>query len=332
MRLAFAGTPPFAVPALNALAGSGHQLAAVFTQPDKPAGRGRGLAMSAVKSRAVELGLCVHQPTSFKSPEVLEQLDELRLDALVVVAFGLLLPPAALRLPALGCFNIHASLLPRWRGAAPIQRAILAGDRVTGITIMRMEQGLDTGPILLARALDIAPTETAASLSARLAPLGGELILEALAALTEGTARELVQPTDGAIYAKKIDKTEALIDWHADAASIERKVRAFNPAPVAETRLRGEQLRIWEASLPETEPAAAADAQEAESAGGAEGAWGGKGAAPGTVLSASRRGLDVACGSGVLRLLRVQSPGRKPVPAAQFAQGRSLAGARLDLS
>ncbi len=329
LRLAFAGTPSFAVPALDALVTCGHRVLGVFTQADRPAGRGQAVKMSAVKQRARELGLPVHQPQTFKSAESLQLLGELGVDALIVAAYGLILPPAALAVPARGCFNIHASLLPRWRGAAPIQRAILAGDRVTGITIMRMEQGLDTGPMLARRELDIAATDTAATLQDRLARLGGALVCEALAALAAGTGREVPQPPDGVTYAAKIQKPEARIDWRDAALSLERKVRAFDPAPVAETHLHGVQLRIWAAELlEESDPLAGAAAGAAAAGAGAAL----DAVLPGTVLCASRQGIDVACGRGVLRLTRVQAPGRKPVAAAQFAQGRQLTGARFDPS
>jgi methionyl-tRNA formyltransferase len=320
LRLAFAGTPSFAIPALDALA-CGHRILAVFTQADRPAGRGQAVKMSAVKQRARELGIPVHQPHTFKSVEALQLLGELGVDALIVAAYGLIIPPGALALPALGCFNIHASLLPRWRGAAPIQRAILAGDPMTGITIMRMEQGLDTGPMLARRELDIGATDTAATLNDRLAGVGGALVCEVLAALAAGTVREIPQPAEGVTYAAKIQKAEARIDWRDDAALLERKVRAFDPAPVAETRLGGEQLRIWAAQVLE------ASDDPAGAAGAGQGAM-----LPGTVLGVSRLGIEVICGRGVLRLTRVQAPGRKPVAAGQFAQGRSLTGARFDPS
>jgi methionyl-tRNA formyltransferase len=313
MRLGFAGTPEFAVPALDAL----HQalrVCAVFTQPDRPAGRGQTLHASAVKARAADLALPVYQPASFKSPEALEILRALNLDALVVVAYGLILPAAALRLPARGCINIHASLLPRWRGAAPIQRALLAGDAKTGITIMRMEEALDTGPILAARAMDIAAHDTAKTLHDRLALLGAALIVETLALGEAGAGSEVPQPSLGVTYAAKIDKAEASIDWRQDALQIWRQVRALNPWPVAETRLNGAQLRVWEAEV--REPPAIAQQ------GAGEGP-------PGVVLAAAHGGIDVACGRGVLRILRLQLAGRKPLAAREFIQGQRLDGARF---
>jgi methionyl-tRNA formyltransferase len=314
LRLAFAGTPEFAVPALDALARTAH-IAAVFTQPDRPAGRGQPLHSSPVKNRAAELGLTVHQPVSFKSPEALDILQNLAVDAFVVVAYGLILPAAALGLPRLGCINIHASLLPRWRGAAPIQRALLAGDAKTGITIMQMQAGLDTGPMLAMRSVDIGVRETAKTLHDRLAGLGAELIVETLAALSAGDARPIPQASEGVTYAAKIDKGEALIDWRQDAMHICRRVRAFNPWPIAETRFDGAQLRLWDAEVRDA-PTLQQDVPLT-------------GLPPGSVLAATQDGIDVACGRGVLRILRLQLAGRKPLRAAEFTQGQRLQGARF---
>lgn len=311
MRLGFAGTPEFAVPALDALMRSRHSVVAAFTQPDRPAGRGQVVRLSAVKRRALELQVAVHQPRSFKTPDAEAILRELALDALVVVAYGLILPAAVLELPVLGCFNIHASLLPRWRGAAPIQRALLAGDEVTGITIMRMEAGLDTGPMLGARELPIGPGDTGGSLHDRLALLGGELVVEALDAVAAGRIEAVPQPSSGITYAEKISKAEATINWHEDVQSIQRRVRAFNPWPVAETTLNGLQLRVWEAA---TVPSAA----QSPSAG-----------LPGDVIAVSPAGIDVACGRGALRIQRLQLAGRKPLPAREFIKSQHLAGAKF---
>ncbi len=307
MRLGFAGTPAFAVAALDALARSGHTLVAVLTKPDRPAGRGQRVLPSPVKQRALELGLPVMQPATLKSPDALESLRNLHLDALVVVAYGLILPAPVLAVPSLGCFNIHASLLPRWRGAAPIQRALLAGDPVTGVTIMRMEAGLDTGPILAARAIEVAPDETGGTLHDRLALLGAELLRETLDALAQGPVPETPQPASLVTYAEKISKAEAEIDWCEDAVEVLRKVRAFNPAPVAQTRFADKQLRIWEAKL------APAPREEAFP--------------PGTVIDAAEHGIDVACGRGALRIGRLQLEGRKPLAAAEFLRSQRLAGA-----
>jgi methionyl-tRNA formyltransferase len=309
LKLGFAGTPDFAVPALQRLA-AGHRIAAVFTQPDRPSGRGRELHMSPVKRRALELGLTVHQPETFKTAEALEMLRAAQVEALIVVAYGLILPAAALRLPRLGCFNIHASLLPRWRGAAPIQRALLAGDAITGVTIMRMEAGLDTGPMLASSRVRIEANDTAKTLHDRLAPVGAQLMAETLEGLHSGRAREVAQPADGVTYAAKIDKAEAQIQWQHSAEEISRQVRAFNPWPMAETRLNGEQLRIW-----------AAEAIESPALQGT--------ASPGSVLTAAPEGIDVVCGSGVLRILNLQLAGRKPLPAAEFLRGQRLDGTRF---
>ena len=275
---------------------------------------------SPVKTRAIERGLPVYQPLSFKSAEAIELLRGLRLDALVVVAFGLILPPAALDSPTYGCINIHASLLPRWRGAAPIQRALLAGDAKTGITIMRMDPGLDTGPMLAVVETDIGADDTAKTLHDRLARLGAEVIGETLDALRNGRVREAPQPSDGVTYADKINKAEALIDWHQDAQQIWRQVRAFNPWPVAETRLGGAQLRIWEAEPREAGASGLLSAHSAQPRADA---------LPGTVLAAAPEGIDVACGRGVLRLLRLQLAGRKALSAREFIQGQRLDGERF---
>jgi methionyl-tRNA formyltransferase len=313
LRLGFAGTPQFSVAALDALLRSRHRVVAVFTQPDRPAGRGRILHASAVKQRAVAAGLDVLQPASFKTPDAAAALARLQLDALVVVAYGLILPAAVLALPKLGCFNIHASLLPRWRGAAPIQRALLAGDTATGVTIMRMEAGLDTGPVLAVREVQIGERETAGSLHDRLAPLGGELLVETLDAVAAGRAHEQVQSPVGITYAEKITKAEALIDWREAAPSVLRRVRAFNPWPIAETRMNGAQLRVWEAELaPGTATIRSSDAT-------------GAAPPPGSVVAASSAGIDVACGDGALRLLRLQLAGRKPLAAPEFLKSQRVA-------
>jgi methionyl-tRNA formyltransferase len=266
--------------------------------------------MSPVKRRALELKLAVYQPTTLKSAEALEILRSAEIDALVVVAYGLILPPAILSLPELGCINIHASLLPRWRGAAPIQRALLAGDSSTGVTIMRMEAGLDTGPMLAVRSLKIGERDTAKTLSDRLARMGAELMAETLEDLALRRGREVPQPADGVTYAEKLKKTEALIHWRQDAAQIWRQVRAFNPWPVAETRWNGQQLRIWDAELLDSRPYTA-------------------GADPGTVLGAAEDGIDVACGQGALRLLRLQLAGRKALTAGEFLKGQRFTAARF---
>jgi len=323
LRIVFAGTPEFSVPALDALHADGHRIVAVYTQPDRPAGRGRAVASSPVKRRAEQLGLVVEQPATLRSPEAQARLAMHAPDVMVVVAYGLILPPPVLEIPRLGCLNIHASLLPRWRGAAPIQRAVLAGDTRTGISIMQMDAGLDTGPELLRRELDIGPRETGGELHDRLATVGASAIAEALAGVANGTLVARPQAIDGVTYAAKIRKDEARIDWSRPALEIDRLVRAFNPWPVAETRLDGEQVRIWEAQPFEgfaTEP----------------GKWGHsyfssgkKGMSPGTVLDEPGR-LVVATGDGALEVLRLQLPGRKPVSAADVLNARDLRGRRFE--
>jgi len=307
-----------------------------MTKPDRPAGRGRRLQMSPVKHRALSLGLPVLEPTSLKPPEAAEALRAFELDALVVVAYGLILPPAVLGVPRLGCFNIHASLLPRWRGAAPIQRALLAGDPVTGITIMRMQEMLDAGPVLEVRAIDIGAHDTAGTLQERLAALGAELICHVLDALAAGRAVERPQPTAGVTYAAKISKDEALIDWRESAVAVLRRIRAFNPFPVAETRLGGAQVRIWEAERVCASHAAPAPAGSSALAAGSSALAAGSSALatagappPGSVLATSPGGIDVACGEGVVRVTRLQLAGRKPLTAAEFLHAQPLAGARF---
>jgi methionyl-tRNA formyltransferase len=312
LKLAFAGTPEFAVPALTALRAAGHEILAVYTQADRPAGRGRLLQASPVKQRAQHCGIAVHQPATFRSAEALDLLASLGIDAFIVVAYGLILPAEALAVPPLGCLNIHASLLPRWRGAAPIQRAILSGDAITGVTIMRMEEGLDTGPVLAAQAVDIWEQDSAQSLSRRLSLLGATMICETLDALSCGPVATVAQASAGVTYAAKISKAEAQIDWHGDAEGIARKVRAFNPWPIAETHFNERQLRIWEA--------AAAGAPAVPPPGTAP---------PGTVLGVSTAGIEVACGQGVLRITRLQAPGGKVLDAQQFANSAQLLGAQF---
>ncbi len=310
LRILFAGTPEFAVPPLDALHAAGHEIVAVYTQPDRPAGRGQVLTASPVKRRALELGLTVEQPPTLKSAEAVERLRACRADLMVVVAYGLILPQAVLDVPRLGCWNIHASLLPRWRGAAPIQRALQAGDAATGITIMRMDAGLDTGPMLLERATPIGAREAAGELHDRLARLGAEAIVAAIDAWQDGHLVPRPQPAEGATYAAKIRKEEARIDWSHATVAIDRQVRAFNPWPVAETTWDGRQLRVWRA---EPEPRSPAHA----------------GAVAGTVLESSSGRIVVATGDGALRLTQVQVAGRRAMTAEEFLRANSLAGAQL---
>ena len=306
-RIVFAGTPEFSVAALDALHAAGHRIVAVYTQPDRPAGRGRTLSASPVKRRALELGLHVEQPATLKSAESAAGLASHGPDLMVVVAYGLILPQAILDVPRRGCLNIHASLLPRWRGAAPIQRAILAGDTRTGVTIMKMDAGLDTGPMLLVRSLEIGATENAGSLHDRVAMLGADAISDAIGPWMAGGVEPVAQPPDGVTYAAKIRKEEAVIDWGRTAGEIARQVRAFNPWPVAETRWQGQQLRIWEAE-PRDE---------------------GPGAVPGTVVEATGGRLSVAAGSGSLEIRRLQLAGRNATSAAEFLNAHQLLGACL---
>jgi methionyl-tRNA formyltransferase len=307
LRIAYAGTPDFAVPALAALHAAGHDLVAVYTQPDRPAGRGQSVTAGPVKRRALELGIPVLQPATLRTPEAAAALARLGPDLVVVAAYGLILPSPVLEAPRLGCWNIHASLLPRWRGAAPIQRAILAGDGATGITIMQMDAGLDTGPMLLARPVRIDPREDGGSLHDRLAALGAEAIVATIDEWQAGRIRPEPQPAEGVTYAPKIRKDEALIDWTAAASTIDRQVRAFNPWPVAETRWDGRQLRVWAAQPVDQAP----------------------GGAPGEVVVAAGGRIVVAAGTGALALERVQLAGRRAVSAAEFLNAHPLAGVRL---
>lgn len=286
---------------------AGRAPVAVYTQPDRPAGRGRRLQPSDVKRYASDAGLPVNQPESLRDDAAYEALAALAPDLIVVVAYGQILDARVLALPRLGCVNVHASLLPRWRGAAPIQRAILAGDHRTGVSVMRMEAGLDTGPVWLARDEPIAPDDTAGALHDRLAALGARALIDALPAIEAGTP-PVPQPVDGVTYAHKLTKDEARLDWSKPAAELERQVRAFDPWPVAHTTLRdGEVLRVWRASVVPREVAA-----------------------PGTVVAANKDGVDVTTGDGALRLLEVQLPGGRRIPAREFAQQRrELVGTRL---
>ncbi len=306
-RIVYAGTPEFAVPALAALIAAGRPPVAVYTQPDRPAGRGRRLTASPVKQLAQEAGIPVLQPASLKPAEAQADLAGLAPDLMVVAAYGLILPRAVLSIPPLGGLNIHASLLPRWRGAAPIQRAILAGDTETGVCLMQMEPGLDTGPVFACRHLHLEADATAASVHDRLAAMGADLLLERLDAILGGSLAPRPQSGEGVLYAHKIDKGEAWIDWAESARAIDRRVRAFNPWPVAQTAFDGRVLRVH-AARPLPGEAVPGDVP------------------PGTVLAARRDGVDVATGDGILRLQTVQLPGRKPIPASAWAHGGDLAG------
>lgn len=306
LRIIFAGTPDFSVAPLKALLESGHEVVAVYTQPDRPAGRGRKLAASPVKLLAKEQGVPVYQPANFKAQEDVTQLLALQADIMVVVAYGLLLPESVLNAPRLGCINIHASILPRWRGAAPIQRAVMAGDTDSGVSIMQMEKGLDTGPVYLIRRLPLAADETGGSLHDRLSVLGAEALLEALPGIVDGSLPAAVQDNHLSTYAKKLDKKEAAIDWARSAQEIERQVRAFNPWPVAYSPYENANLRIWEARAVE-----------------------GTAAAVGTVMAAGREGIDVATGSGLLRITQLQMPGKRAMSAADFINAQQIQGTIL---
>ncbi len=306
-RLIFAGTPEFAVPSLRLLVADGHSLAAVYTQPDRPAGRGRQPRASPVKIQALAAGIPTRQPVSWRDPAVQAELAALAPDLLVVAAYGLILPPAVLAIPRLGCVNVHASLLPRWRGAAPIQRAILAGDAETGVCIMRMEAGLDTGPVYARASCPIPRGTTGGELHDRLAVLGAETLRTVLPNLLLGRLTPEPQDDIRATYAPKLEKAETELDWARPALELERRVLAFNPHPVAQTQADGQSLRIWRARA-EAEPVATL---------------------PGTVLREGPAGIVVATGAGVLRLTEVQLPGGRPLPVAAFLTAHRLAGRRL---
>jgi methionyl-tRNA formyltransferase len=302
MRLIFAGTPDFAAAALAALMHAGHEVVLVLTQPDRPAGRGMKLTASPVKQLALQAGISVFQPPTLKTPEAQKVIADARAEVMVVAAYGLILPQTVLAMPQHGCLNIHASLLPRWRGAAPIHRAIEAGDSETGITIMQMDAGLDTGAMLLTRALPIAAADTTGTLHDKLAALGAECIIEALRQLERGQLTPIAQPEAGVTYAHKISKAEARIDWYQPAAAIARKIRAYNPYPVAFSELAGEPLRIWRATAREGLPRPS----------------------PGTINTLNNQLFIVECGVGELLLEEVQKPGGKRVSAVQFLQNNPL--------
>ena len=306
MKVAFAGTPEFAAAALEAILAAGFDVPLVLTQPDRPAGRGMQLQPSPVKRVALAAGIPVHQPEKLRTPEQQAPLAAVQADVLVVAAYGIILPQAVLDLPRHGCLNIHASLLPRWRGAAPIHRAIQAGDAATGITIMQMDAGLDTGPMLLSRAEAIHADDTTGSLHDRLSQLGADMIVEALRALPGGLTAT-PQPADGVTYAAKIGKTEASVDWNRPAAELERAIRAFNPFPGAVATLQQTPVKLWRA-------------RAIDAAG-----------TPGEVLLAEGAGVIVACGEGALCITELQKPGGKRLPAADFLRGMPIAaGSRFD--
>lgn len=305
-KIVFMGTPDFAVPTLKALIAH-HTVIGVVTQPDRPAGRSRQVQMSPVKQVALETGIPVFQPEKIRRAEAVAELKQWQPDVYIVAAFGQILPQNVLDIPPHGSINVHASLLPRWRGAAPIQAAVLAGDARTGVALMRLEEGLDTGPVAAVAAIDIGPADTAGMLHDRLARLGADLLMANLAAILDGSARFLAQAAAGATYAPKIAKSDALIDWHEGAIALDRRIRAFNPWPVAQTHLDGVQLRCWLAQpLP--------------------GAAGGERVVPGTVVASGPEGIDVQAGDGLLRLLSVQLSGRQRMDAGVFARSARLDG------
>jgi len=305
LKLIFAGTPAFAVPTLRALLDAGQDIRAVYTQPDRPAGRGRRLTASPVKEAAMTAGLSVLQPLSLRDSTAIRSLDSYGADIMVVVAYGQLLPPPVLSAPQLGCVNVHASLLPRWRGAAPIVRCLLAGDRESGVTIMGMEAGLDTGPMYLRRAIPVEPEETGRSLHDKLAALGAAALLDALPGIADGTSIPERQNEAQATYARKLAKEEARVDWTRSAAELHLRLRAFDPWPVAHTKLGELGLRLWESELPGANV-------------GAE--------PPGRIVRADKTGINVATGKGLLRITRLQPSGKRPMSAAEFLNARRLAG------
>jgi len=303
MHIGFAGTPAFAAAALGAILDAGLAVTLVLTRPDRPHGRGMKVEPGPVKTLARAHGIELLQPAGFGDPAMRERITAIPLDVLVVAAYGLILPRPLLDWPRHGCINIHASLLPRWRGAAPIQRALLAGDRETGVSLMHLNEGLDTGPIIARYALSIAASETAGSLEEKLAHLGARAIVEALRELQrEGRLAAIAQPEQGVTYAAKIDRSEARIDWGQEAPAIERRIRAFNPAPGAQATIGGETVKLWQAAaLPE------------------------RSGTPGTVVRADAEGIAVACGQGTLNITALQRPGGKRLSAAAFLAGHRVA-------
>jgi len=308
LRVAFAGTPEIAAITLRALLDSDHEVVGVLTQPDRPAGRGRRLTPSPVKLLAEQAGINVLQPGSLRDKVAVDDVASLQADVMVVIAYGLILPSDVLQLPALGCVNIHASLLPRWRGAAPIQRAILAGDDVTGICLMKMDEGLDTGPVWHTTKVPINARDNATTLHDKLAVVGSKALVAGLSGYCDGSLQPKPQSTEGVSYASKLDKQEATLDFSQPAQVLDCTIRAFNPWPVAETTLDGERLRIWQAR-------AVSDDTE--------------NVTPGHVIDVGKDGVKVATGNGVLLLEILQRPGKKPLAAAVVAQGLALANARL---
>ncbi len=301
MNIIFAGTPDFAVPSLRVLLPAGHNVVAVYSQPDRPAGRGRKTTPGPVKTTAQAANISVYQPQNFKDPVEIAKLVSLRPDLMIVVAYGLILPESILNIPRLGCINVHASLLPRWRGAAPIQRAIETGDKLTGISIMQMDVGLDTGKVLASTEIEILATENAGQLHDRLAEAGGKLLAETLPKIETGQIRGTVQDEGLVSYAKKLEKSEARLDWSLPANTIARKIRAFNPWPMAYTCWQQNRLRVWDATVCDQ-----------------------NGTKPGTILAASGEGILVATGTGSVNILRLQSQGGKAMAVKDFLNGQHI--------
>ena len=310
MRIVFAGTPDFAVPALTALLESDHQVVAVYTQPDRPSGRGRKLKASPVKQVAEHAGVPVYQPDSFREPDSVQQLRDLNPDLMVVVAYGLILPRRVLDVPNIDCINIHASLLPKWRGAAPIQRAIMNGDQHTGITIMQMEAKLDTGPMLLKHSIPIQQ-QTSGQLFEALAAIGAKGLMSVLADIESGTIAPQIQDNSLATYADKISKQEAKLDWQQSALVLERQIRGLNPWPVANTQLNDKTLKIWHAQKITDSTELGTDLN------------------PGEIITNGRKHIQVGTGDGLLELLEVQLPGGKRLSADQFLNAHQLDGVQL---
>lgn len=312
LKVAFAGTPEFAAVALDALLASEHEVVGVLTQPDRPAGRGRKLTASAVKLRAQAANVPVLQPLSLRDDAAVAEVESMGADVLVVAAYGLILPKSVLELPALGCLNIHGSLLPRWRGAAPIHRAILAGDEQTGVCIMQMDEGLDTGDVLLHKALAIGDDDTVAVLHDKLAALGAQALLEALPLRCSGDISAVQQADEGVTYAEKLSKAEAHLDFSESSLQLHRCVRAFNPWPVAEGQLCEQRVRIWQSRSVEI----ADESQYSD-------------AAPGTIVSILDDAVRVRTGDGYIDFLTLQWPGKKAQESSAFAQGHNLLGERF---
>ena len=302
LNIIFCGTPEFSVPPLQALIDSDHTVVAVFTQPDRKAGRGKKITASPVKELAVNHAIAVHQPTTLRTDETLQHIQDLKPDLMVVVAYGLIIPQQILDIPQYGCWNIHASLLPRWRGAAPIQRAILAGDELTGVGIMQMEAGLDTGPVFLEKTTAITHQDTSASLHDRLSNLGAQALLDCIQQLVDGSLPEPTpQFAEAACYAHKLEKSESAIDWRESAVSIERQIRAFNPWPGSVASIHGDDYKIWKAHV------LSADDDSK----------------PGTIILADHQHLHIRCGEGSLAIEEIQAAGKKRLSIAQFMAARS---------